>query len=472
MSLGNMVTEYAVPGASLPAYWTLHRYGLGVRYFRLPDADHRRAHRDAARIRRGWKPLAADLKLYIKSTTPSRAGMARGNAEGRTKLKVPKIKKVSTDRYGVTVEFKLVPRIRLEHFQGAAEDLSNHWGMIRVDAEQTRANHVTVRAVRRDPLTDPTEFDPTPADKIDLRRYVGGIDGFGRPAGIRLHHGSGMCVYGLPNTGKTSFMLGLISHFAPSPSVVFLIADGKSLTGCDGDYMDVAPRALSVIGNDPETFNYWIKEVALFRAMRASTMRQALGVRNFWDAGPTPEWPLVFVLIDECHVFFEQTTANGDPETARRNALAASNVHECANLVRMCQNVGIIPIFTTQKGTADAVPTMISHNAHASVCFAVKTSEAATAALREPIMKYPGVNPMNFQGEQYVGVATTYAENRAGYTQFRSPYCRDEIAARICGETARLVRPEVCPGLMVGQAHREMLDNLDPIAELEMRKDR
>lgn len=470
MSLGNMVLEYAVPGVGAPAYWCLRRYGLGVRYWRLPDADHRRAHRDAASIRRGWKPLAVDLKLFLKDQRTTGVGRARGNTQGRVKLKTPKIKKITTDQHGVTIKFKLVPRVRLDHFVSASEDLANYWGMVRVDAEQTETNHVTVRAVRRDPLIIPTDFAPVPADRIDLRHYTGGIDGFGRPARIRMHHGSGVCVYGLPNSGKTSFLLGMISTLAPSDSVVFLIADGKSMFGYDGDYMDVAPRALSVIGNDLQIFNFWIKQIQQLRAMRASTMRQALGVRNFWDHGPTPDWPLIVPIVDECHVFFEQTTAHGDPEQQHRNALASSNAYECANLVRMCQNVGILPWFLTQKGTADAIPTMISHNCHGAVCFPVKTPEAAVAALRDQIMKHPSVNPMNFQAEQYVGVATTYSETGSGYTQFRSPFCRDAVASDICERTARLVRPETAPMITIGTDHRLMLSNLDPMAELEPKR--
>ncbi|MEV4239668.1 hypothetical protein AB0J47_31315 [Nocardia sp. NPDC049737] len=437
----------AVPALST-AYAGAWSGGFGPGYWLAKDAETRSSYRAGIRIRRGWKPLARRLRMVLRDVPAQPGGPAQPG-----KIRYPKLKRVKADANGVTADFELVPTVRATDFEANSVDLRDAWRMVRVAVEQTEPNRVTVRAVRRDPLRVPTVYVPT-GTAPDLRHYVAGVDSFGRDARIRLHHGSGLCVYGLPNYGKTSLLLGLITHLAPSDSVQFLIADGKSTLGTDGDYMDVAPRALSVIGDDVYTFNQWIRELEIMRQMRSATIRQALGVRNFWDAGPSPEWPLIMPIIDEAHTYFESTSAFGDPEMQRRNAVAADNAARVAGLVRKCQAVGILPVLTTQKGTADAIPSQISANASASLSFAVRTDEAAQAALGPDIHRHPDCSPIHLQHEDFVGVMTMLADHRAGYTQVRTPYCAESVAAQIAEETAHLVRPEVVPSVTVGMDHR------------------
>ncbi|MGV9837072.1 hypothetical protein ACWDUL_23180 [Nocardia niigatensis] len=454
MLIAAAVAAAGTLAALYAALWTL---GFGYGFWTAPDAEHRRSYRTGIRVRRGWKTLADRLNLSQRDRPrPAR----QGHPNRPPKLRIPKLRKITADTYGITAHITLTPPIRVEDFAAHAPDLANAWGMVRVDAEQTEPNKIQVRAVRRDPLRVRTEFAPAP---VDLRHYAAGFDSFGRRARIRLHHGSGLCVYGLPTYGKTSFIMGLIAALAPSESVQFLIADGKTLLGHEGDYADIAPRALSVIGDDPSTFNTWIRQINTIRAMRASTIRQALGVRNFWDAGPSPEWPLIVPVVDECHTFFEQVTAHGNAVLTDRNGLAADNAHQVSELVRKCQAAGILPILATQKGTADAIPSQISANCHASVCFAVKTDEAAAAALGPGINRFPEYSPVRYQAEDYIGVATMAADHRAGFVQFRSPYCPESLAAAIAESTAALALPQTCPGLTIGTEHRATLAAADQV---------
>lgn len=438
------------------AYLGAQSYGLGVRHWRTRDPELRRTHRDAARIRRTWPRLSRYLGLCLRDDVPTvrQALLTSDSRASAPRIRTPRLVSLNSDMFGVTADFKLVPKVRLEDFQDRAEDLANFWGMTRVSVIQPETNVVRVRAVRTDPLTIPLTVGEPRTAPADLRYYTGGVDEYGQAARIRLHNGSGIGVYGLPTYGKTSFILGLITYLAQSPAVQFLIADGKVETGHEGDYLDVAPRALSVIGDDIETFNKWIKQVNAFGRMRSSTIRQTLGVKNIWDIGPTPEWPLVPVIIDEAHTFFEQVRDGGNRELKARNALAAENAREVAELVKKRRSVGILPIIATQKGTGDAIPTMIRDNMSAAICFAVKTNEAAEAALGSGIRDYPDANPTGFQAEEYIGVASMVAERRKGYVRFRSPLCREAIAAAVCERTAHLVRPDALPGLTIGQAHR------------------
>jgi len=435
-------------------------YGFGVRYWRLNGPDARRAHRDAAYIRRSYRQLFYLIGLYLKDKRPTRAPSNGNGSATPVRIRYPKLKSITSDDYGVVADFKLVPKVKLADFQDAAEDFANFWQMIRVNAIQTEPNRVRVRAVRKDPLLAKT-IAVFPDRPPSLEYFPAGLDDFGDLVNLRIRNGSGFGVFGLPRYGKTSFILGMITYLAPEPGVVFLIADGKSTTGHEGDYLDVAPRALSVIGNDLQTFNTWIKQIELVRRMRAATMRQARGVRNFWDAGASAEWPLIMPIIDECHTFFDVIPAAGNPELQYRNSIAAENAHVVANLVRMGPGVGIVPVLSTQKSTADGIPTMIRDNLHSKICFAVATEEAVFAALGKGIRQFPDANPINYQHEDYVGVATMMASNRPGYVRVRTPFCRDQVAAAVCERYAHLVRPEVMPGIEVGTEHRAIMSAED-----------
>jgi S-DNA-T family DNA segregation ATPase FtsK/SpoIIIE len=399
------------------------------------------------------------IGLYTEDKMPRKRDMRAGRNRrgGAAKIRTPKLCKIQYDPYGITADVRLVPNVKLRDFAERAETLSNEWEMVRVSVQPIEPNRIRVRAVRRDPLIERHDFVPTGKPPADLRYYPAGFDGFGDQARIRLHNGSGVAISGLPNSGKTSFILGMLSWLAPSDSVVFLIADGKTTTGCEGDYLDIAPRAVSVIGNDPARFNGWIKQIERIRAMRAATIRQSLGVRNFWDVGPTPEWPLIVPVVDECHMFFEQVKAGGDYEMEFRNSTVASNAYTCANITRLGRNVGILPFYLTQKSIAESIPTIINHNCHAHLCFQVQTDEAAVASLGKEIRKYPEVHPANFQSEEFIGVATMAAEGRRGFVQVRTPYCSAEQTAAVADQTVHLVRPEVCPGLDIGLDHHALL---------------
>lgn len=471
-----LITAYVTGALALITliYLTLQNFGFGLAYWRLTTDDDRQAHRDAARIRRTWPRLMRSVGLSLTDHMPKFIdGLSshRINDAGRLvrpRIHLPRILDIETDTFGITATVKLVPTVKLEDFEKQVDHLANFWGMVRVHVIQNEANKLLMRAVRRDPLTLPLTVS-TPRNPRDLRYYPAGLDEFGKVARVRLHHGSGIGVYGLPTYGKSSFILGLISYFAMSPSVQFLVADGKVETGHEGDYYDVAPRALSIIGSDIGTFNAWIKQVNAFRAWRAGVIRQALGTKDFWEVGPTPEWPVIYVIIDEAHCFFDQVkTTSKNTELVAQNAQAAENAYEVAKFVRLCRSVGMMLVISTQKGTSDAIPTQIRDNLHASLCFAVKTDEAAVAALGQGIRDYSDANPTNYQAEQYIGVASMVAERRKGFVRMRTPLCKGAIAAAVCDQSAQLVRP--IKDLSIGLDHHELAP-VSPAALLTIGKE-
>ncbi|MEV0203537.1 hypothetical protein, partial [Nonomuraea sp. NPDC050691] len=419
------------------------------------DPELRRTHRDAARVRRTWMRLARYLRLSLRDDIPTvRDAMFSDRSRAQQpKIRVPRIRRIDNDVFGVTIDFVSIPGVGLEEFVKACDHLANHWRMTRVSAHQPEPGLIRVRAVRRDPLTIALAVG-TPRNPGRLDYFPAGLDEYGEIVKIRLKNSSGIGVYGLPGYGKTSFILGLISYFALSPAVQFIVCDGKVETGLEGDYQDVADRCAVIIGDDIATFNALLKQLRDLRRMRSSTIRQTLGTPNVWDVGPSAAWPLIILVIDECHTYFQQVKDGGNPELKKRNSMAAENVLLVEDLGKKGRSVGIIPVPATQKSTGEAIPTQIRDVMTTAISFAVRTEEAAVAALGADIKNWPDAHPLTFLSEEYIGVASMVAAGRPGFTRFRSPHCRSAVAAAISEQAAHLVEPETLPGVTIGQAHR------------------
>ena len=163
-------------------------------------------------------------------------------------------------------------------------------------------------------------------------------------------------------------------------------------------------------------------------------MLEQTGHRNAWRAGPTERFPLVVVVIDECHTFFDLDGVKGDQQ-------AEKYVRTCrtlaGQLVKKGRVVLMLTILITQKQTGDAIPTAIRDNCGFGVSFAVKTKDAAVASLGDQIRDYPAYCPTTLQDPAYVGVCT--AALRTGqdpFVRLRVPEITEEAAAARAAETA------------------------------------
>jgi S-DNA-T family DNA segregation ATPase FtsK/SpoIIIE len=67
------------------------------------------------------------------------------------KVRIPRIT-THADTFGVTVTAGALPRVGLEAWQDARDDLCNGWGMLRVKVNQSRPGTITARGFRREPL--------------------------------------------------------------------------------------------------------------------------------------------------------------------------------------------------------------------------------------------------------------------------------------------------------------------------------
>ncbi|KUJ64042.1 cell division protein FtsK [Streptomyces albus subsp. albus] len=423
-------------GLALIAVWAVIWI---VRYVRA-DKMTRISIRQAVRIRRGWKRLAPMIGLSVTDKTPTLLGglSSTGDKPPKPRVLLPAIK-VKPDPYGVLVRANCLPSVSLAEFQKAAPYMADAWGCTRVSVAPDGPGQVLLRGVRVDPLLTPAERRPTGAIPEQVTTWNLGLDEYAQPLSVELTEVPGVTVAGLPGFGKTSLVNGFICDTAPSPAVQFAVADGKVSAAHEGDYADLVDRLFAFVGDDLEEANELFTRLVKLRRDRSSAIKTVLGRRNLWRSGPSTEWPWVVLIIDEAHTYFHDHKGS-DKESKRLSALAAANARLVAELVKMGRDVGILTILITQKMTGDAIPTTIRDNCPVGLSFALKTLDAAVAALGDDIRQWPDADPTSLQDPAYVGVAVMKRSGSAGFTRLRTPYVKDADAARIAAETAHLTR--------------------------------
>ena len=137
-----------------------------------------------------------------------------------------------------------------------------------------------------------------------------------------------------------------------------------------------------------------LEKVHLEMRDRLATVTERTGHRNAWRVGPTPALRLLVTVIDECHTFFDLDGVKGSPADDK---LVRSCRTLAGQLVRKGRSVLAVTILITQKQTGDAIPTFIRDNCRHGLSFAVKTRDAAVAALGEGIRDYPSYCPSGYK---------------------------------------------------------------------------
>ncbi|WP_197516591.1 FtsK/SpoIIIE domain-containing protein [Nocardia sp. 852002-51101_SCH5132738] len=451
-------------GASL-LYLAAESLGLGPSYWRTHDPGMRTSLRAAARIRHGWPRLARHLSLQLEDRTPTAADTFNGRNKSRqARITTPPIRRCVCDRHGVTLDIETIPTVGMRQIAAVSGDLANRWRMKRVTVRQPDSGMIRIRALHTDPLTEPAEatVPPRPAS---LETLFIGMSEAAEQVKLRLANSSGIGVFGTPGFGKSVFLRWLITRLAPSRAVQFVVFDGKTAAGLDGDYAELGPRLLAVVGDDMAEANALLRELVQMRRLRSSTIRQALGVTNLWEArtrdrngriitGPNEKWPLIVIVIDEAHTYFQTITGLASEDIRRRNALAAENVLLTEDLAKKGRSVAMVTVLATQKGTVDAIPSSIRDVLTAFVCFAVRTIQSAIAALGPSISDYPDANPVDLLKDEYRGVGVMAAEGMPGFLRFRNPFTSPAQAGAIAKATAHYVNPAALPTVTTGTGHR------------------
>lgn len=368
--------------------WRWLARNLGLAY---PDAHRRRAN-----------PVS-----YAKPGTSVRTRQSE-SSPGTATLRYPRAR-FRPDEFGIIAKVRTVPRVDRVALEKNADHIANAWRCVRVQVSQPKPGRLILRGLRTDPLLVPYPASdmpaevlaaPRPGDLAELRLYLG-RDEWGAHRWAPLPGVTGITVGGLPGFGKTEFIKLLLRQLRRWP-VHLVIIDGKG----SFDYADVPADV--VTGDELPA-----AAEALEGAHQMMRDRLATAPGNAWHTGPTGAMPIALTIVDECHTFFDLESVKGDREA---ESLVRSCRHYSGQLVKKGRSVLHLTVFITQKQTGDAIPTPIRDNCRLGVSFAVKTRDAAVAALGEHIRDYPGSCPSGLQDPAYVGVLT--ASLRTGTDPF------------------------------------------------------
>lgn len=383
------------------------------------------------------------------------------------------------DEHGVIVRLRTIPGVGRAELDDASEHMANYWQCARVQVVQTGPGRVTVRGLRRDPLSEPLtvlhappgtfmplppassrpaiavaprrlalvparlrlvpdrraslEAPPVTAAAPNWPRLYLGRDSFGQHRHLPLRGVTGITVAGLPGMGKSSLINSWLCQLAWYAWAQFVTLDGKG----SGDYEPWADRCWLQAGDDLAAAVDVLEQVYALMRDRLRLVLAMTGMKNAWNAtGPTADLPLILTVIDECQQFFDLAAYKGDKEL---EPLARRAVWLTAQLIRKGRSVMMLTIPATQKPTGDSLPTSIRDNSALGVSFGLKTIDASVAALGDDVREYPSYSPVSLRELDKIGVcAATMPTGADPYSLIRCPHVTEEYAEQRALETAGL----------------------------------
>jgi DNA segregation ATPase FtsK/SpoIIIE, S-DNA-T family len=406
------------------------------RFARLAPAA-KRNYLIAVWARARWRWLARNQGLaYLDNHRrrvfhPSVGTAVRVRVNGRTDrawLRYPRAR-FRADEFGIVAKVRTVPRSAgRKDFEEAAPYLADAWRCVRVQVTQPKPGRIILRGLRRDPLLEPFTIDQAPAGAFDpvkigkipfpLKLYMG-IDAWAQHRWISLPGVTGITVAGLPGRGKTELIKSLVAQLEPLPAK-FAFIDGKSSHLPTSDYSEFEDRAEVLTGDDPEAAADALNEI--YQEMRrrfTKVLELTGGKKNAWHVGPTNAMPLYFTVLDEVATFFNMDQAKGDK---RKESYVQACRTLAGHLVGKGRSVLMLTATLSQKQDNSATNLAVRDNSGISVCFGVKTIDAAVSALGASIRDYPSLSPVALQDDAYVGCCvTTLPTGSDPYTVLRVP---------------------------------------------------
>jgi S-DNA-T family DNA segregation ATPase FtsK/SpoIIIE len=340
---------------------------------------------------------------------------------------------VRPDAHGVVARVRTVPGSGRAEFDQAAEHIANYWHCSRVSVAQPKPGRLIVRGLRRDPLLELIGSDGIPRG-LDLRHLYLGRDEHGTHRFADLANVPGICVGGMPGSGKSTEITSWLTQLAPFPEVQHVNLDGKGA----GEFDDFELRAWLTEGDNLDGALDKLETVHALMLDRLACVRSVLGVKNAWHVGPSLDWPLIMTTIDECQSYLDLTMVKGDKQLEPK-------VRRCiflvSSLIRRGRSVLFLTVPATQKPTTDSLPSSIRDNCPISLCFGVKTIDAAAATLGTSIRDYPSYSPVTLADPAYAGCCTvTLKTGQDPFTRLRGPYVTEDQAAAVASASAHLCR--------------------------------
>jgi S-DNA-T family DNA segregation ATPase FtsK/SpoIIIE len=377
-----------------------------------------------------WQALAANLRLsyldrHRKAVRPRPFGTSVRvpvvDDDVLATLRFPRAH-FRPDPFGWLVKIRLIPGVDQAAFEKNAGHLANAWGCHRVGITQPKPGRLVVRAVRRDPLSEPLSSDVLPP--FDGRHIILGRDEWGQLRRVSLANHSGSVWAGNPGRGKTEAALSLAVQLAPSPLVDMHVLDGGA---CDWSHF--AHGAASYAADDLEAAADMLAGLDARMCARRRNLEADLGVRNAWARGPSEDYRLQWLLVEECPFYLSLDAVKGDK---RREAL----VQSCRGFTAQLLRRGRAPMFHTsmvgQKITSSSLPPDLRDLCGLRWSFGTATIDAAVAALGEDIRQHPMAQPTQLQGPEHVGVASALLPTGLSpYTLLKFPAVGEELPDRI-----------------------------------------
>lgn len=300
---------------------------------------------------------------------------------------------------------------------------------IRYNADDAYDRTVWFEFLQLNPLKD-TKSPATPPTPQQDGYLPFAVAETGEYLDLRVKEVSGMVIGGQAGSGKTAGVNAAMGAAIQLPNHQFVVADGKGGT----DWEWIKPRAM-YYGSDPqlEELEAVLTKVENIRLHRMATLRTATGSSNLWHHGPTVEYPVIWVLLDECQTWFEvdKTWSKDEKEAAGRILSLVRN------LIKKGRSAGICCVLMTQKPTADSIPTSLRSVCPVRLAFGLKEQPDVTATLGglqedEPVnpldFVLPGTVALQQEGQRYLTLARTY-------------YYPEEALAQLATATAGLNSP-------------------------------
>ena len=389
-------------------HWSI--YGPDLRYamFVLSSRDR-------------WADLSEILNLSVdadlrRPRSTRAVGFVAGlrREERRAVRYIPVVDEISEAPYGVAVTVRGAPGQSWESWQRHCGQLSAALRVRAVTVVEPRAGIFELGLRVRDPLATPILLStPQLARGWEIPL---GVDEHGAAVSASCRNVSGVVVGGVPGGGKSAWLAFALGSLAHRDDVQWLLIDGKQGYDLEG----LAPRAYRYVSGDEagdlEVVRDSLQDIQTLMRERLRNAPELYGQPNLWSAGPSRLNPVVVVVIDECQAYLDARSHS----TKEAKATGAEIDSLVRDLVKRGRSAGIVVVLSTQRPTADSIPTSTRDNCALRVCFSVRTREAATAVIGE-FSSESAVSPIGAP----TGVGVSSVEGMQ--VRFRSPFVPDDV---------------------------------------------
>lgn len=367
-----------------------------------------------------WADLMEILDLCVDAELRrTRSARARGVMSGvawsdrRSVRYIPTVVGVSKAPYGLAVTVEGAPGQSRDGWVRHCGQLSSTLRVREVAVAEPSPGTFELQLRVRDPLGTPKALSSVPRSR-DWELPLG-VDEQGRSIAESCRNLSGVVVGGVPGSGASNWLTLALASLAERDDIQWLLIDGKQGYDLEG----LAGRAYRYIGGDAagklETVRDALRDAQTLMRERLRKGRWLYGHTNLWSAGPSRLHPVVVVVIDECQWYLDARSV----PAAETKAVGAEIDTIVRDLVKRGRSAGILVILSTQRPTADSIPTSTRDNCALRVCFSVRTRESAVTVLGE-FSTDSAVSPVGAPAD--VGVSS-----RDGMeVRFRSPFVSDD----------------------------------------------